>query len=255
MVELIMDVCYLDESGTDTNSTVAVVAGVVVNMRYSYWLQQDWLGCLARHDIATPFHMRECGKGRFRKLYGETLRRVLSELVSIVNEYKMLSVASTLSSDDYRLSFDGISEFSMYGASYTEVVMINGVKSRRDGYGEKIRYCLDEGNINKSQVEEAHEFLLSTEHKSPLNLGDLRFESDTEVCALQAADLVSWSARRKLASKLKKEHAPLEQLFDAKHVQVNYEREWMDKVARNLRERYGYGNASKRSEIRRSRSR
>jgi hypothetical protein len=239
-----VDVCYLDESGTDSNSAVAVIAGVVVNMKYSYWLQQDWLACLARHDVASPFHMRECGKDRFRKLYGNTLKRVLSELVPIVNEYKTLSVASTLTSDDYRRSFDGITELSMYGASYAEVVMINGVKSRRDGYYDKIRYVLDEGNIYRPQVEQAHDFLLTTEHKSPFNLGDLRFESDTEFCALQAADLVSWSVRRKLSTKLKEEHAPLEELFDARHVQVNYEPEWMDGVARNLRERYGYGSAS-----------
>jgi hypothetical protein len=238
-----MEVCYLDESGTDNNSDVAVVAGVVVNMKYSYWLQRDWLACLFRHDIASPFHMRECGKERFRKVYGNTLKRVLSELVAIVNEYKTLSVASTLTSNHYRRSFDGITELSMYGASYAEVVMINGVKSRQDGYYDKIRYCLDEGNIYRPQVEQAQDFLLSTEHKSPLNLGDLRFESDTEFCALQAADLVSWSVRRKLTTKLKEEHAPLEELFDARHVQVNYEKEWMDNVARNLRGRDEHGNA------------
>ena len=234
----------MDESGTDSSSAVAVVAGVVVNMKYSYWLQQDWLACLARHSIASPFHMRECGKDRLRKLYGNTLKRVLSELVPIANEHKMLSVASTLTSDDYRRSFDGTTELSMYGASFAQVVMINGVKSLQDGYTDKIRYVLDEGNIYRPQVEQAHDFLMSMEHRSPLNLGDLRFESDTEYCALQAADLVSWSVRRKLTTKLKEEHAPLEELFDSRHVQVNYEREWMDGVACNLRERYGHGKAS-----------
>ena len=191
-----MEVCYLDESGTDNDSDVAVVAGVVVNMKYSYWLQQDWLACLAHHDIASPFHMRECGRERLRRLRGNTLKQVLSELVPVVNDYKTLSVASTLTSDDYRRSFDGITEFSMYGASFTEVVMTNGEQSRRDGYNDKIRYCLDDGNIYRSQVEQAHDALLGMEHKSPLNVGDLRFESDAEYGALQAADLVSWAVRR-----------------------------------------------------------
>src|ERR1700733_7878317 len=127
-----MHACYLDESGTDSNSDVAVVAGIVMDVKYSYWLQQDWLACLARHNIASPFHMRECGKGRLRRFRGKTLNRVLSALVPIANEYKTLSVASTLTSEDYRRSFDGITELSMYGASYAEVVMTNGVKSRRD---------------------------------------------------------------------------------------------------------------------------
>lgn len=79
--------------------------------------------------------------------------------------------------------FDGVSKFSMYGASFVQLAMI----SRTHAFN----YVLDKGNQFKAQVEEGHEFLVNEKAKYPLNLGTLRFDSDHSSLALQAADVIA----------------------------------------------------------------
>jgi hypothetical protein len=162
-------------------------------------------------------------------------RALFSDLARIINDNKLYSVASSLSSEKYNVAFDGLTELSMYGASFIQVAMINGTGMRLGGSKEPIRYRLDDGNSYAAQIVEGHVFLTENEREHPLNMGDLHFDSDDNSAALQAADVVAWSVRRKLASTLKSGFEPLEELFNGEHVEIEYREDWMNGVANTIR--------------------
>ena len=215
--------CCLDESGTDNNSTVAVVGGVVVSHSQFFWIDDELRKVLSKHKLPYPLHMIDFGQhGKLGHLQEEDRRPFFEDLVKVINDNKSLSVASTLSSEKYTEAFKGTSEFSMYGASFVQLAMMNGVKSRQDGYTKPLAYLLDCGNRFRSDVVEAFHFLKSEETKYLLNLGTIAFDSDKVISPLQVADVVSWATRRKLAATLNIGFEPLAEIFDYKHFEVDY---------------------------------
>jgi hypothetical protein len=242
-IQIVVFTCYLDESGTDQNdSQVAVLGGLLLKMSQSYWLGDELRKCLSKHNIPWPLHMYEFGRhGKLRDVRSEGRRALFSDLVRVINDNKTYSVASTLSSEKYKQAFNGLTDLSMYAASFTQVAMMNGVGSRYGGSKEPIRYLLDDDNRYKPQVVEGHAVLLASEEQHPLNIGSLEFDSDDNVAALQAADVVAWAVRRKIASALKSGFEPLEGLFDVKHIDVEYNEEWMTGVANTIRAKAANG--------------
>jgi hypothetical protein len=233
--------CYLDESGTDQNdSQIAVVGGLLLKMSESYWLGEALRRCLSKHNIPLPLHMREFGnRGKMCDVRSEGRRAFFSDLVGVINDNKTYSVASALSCEKYKQAFDGLTEVSMYGASFVQVAMINGIQLRNGGSKDPVRYRLDAGNHYREQIVEGHAVLLANEEQHPLNIGSLEFDSDDDVAALQAADVIAWAVRRKLASTLKSGFEPLEELFDDYHVEVEYNEDWMKGVANTIRSKAG----------------
>jgi hypothetical protein len=158
MVESQVFTCYLDESGTDQNdSQVAVLGGLLLKMSQSYWLGEELHNCLSKHNIPWPLHMHEFGRhGKLREVNSEDRRALFSDLVRVINDNKFYSVASTLSPDKYKQAFNGLTELSMYGASFVQVAMINGVKLRNGGSKDPVRYRHDDGNRYEKQIVEGH---------------------------------------------------------------------------------------------------
>jgi hypothetical protein len=181
--------------------------------------------------------MMEFGNhGTLAHLRSEERRALFTDIVPIINRNKVFSVASTLSAANYRKHFDDLTGVSMYGASFVQVAMINGTGFRSVGKKDPIKYRLDDGNSYTLDVVEAHKHLLENEILHPVSMGDLDFDSDHNCAALQAADVVAWSVRRRLASALKSGFEPLANLFhDDHHIEVEYKEEWMKGVADSLR--------------------
>lgn len=228
--------CYLDESGTDNNSTVAVVGGLVLTKSQFFWLDAEWRKCLAKHDIPWPLHMKEFGlHGKLKDLDSETRRALFADVASLIRDNKSFSVASVLSADTYRSVFSGIDELSMYGACFTNLVMMNTKQAEIEEYGPDIAYLLDSGNPFGPQILSAHAVMLARKKDLTLNIGTVGFDSDDEFSALQAADVVAWSVRRKLAAELKSGFEPLADIFEDRHLEVPYKPEWMETVAQTIR--------------------
>jgi hypothetical protein len=58
--------CYVDESGTDANLPIAVVAGLLLDSPGCFWFDVEWSKTLRRYGITGPIHMREfTPDGRF----------------------------------------------------------------------------------------------------------------------------------------------------------------------------------------------
>lgn len=223
--------CYIDESGTDSNSAVAVVGGVMLNQEQFFWLDVEWRKCLSKHHVPWPLHMRDFGpRGKLKDFRSEERRALFTDAVKVINNNKGFSVVSTLNSNQYRAAFNGISDMSMYAACFANLAMLNGL-SAKSGYAGNIAYVLDEGNNYKHEILEAYPLLRNAD----LRVGSLTFESDNMLCVLQVADVVSWATRRKQAAELKSGFEPLADLFDSNHSEVPYEQEWMLGVAEKLR--------------------
>jgi hypothetical protein len=228
--------CYIDESGTDSNSTIAVVGGLVLTKSQFFWLDVEWRKCLAEHNIPWPLHMKEFGQhGTLKDMDSEARRALFSDVVALIRDNKSFSAASVLTADEYRTKFDGIGDLSMYGACFTNLVVMNSVQAQLEGYTQDIAYLLDIGNPFSPQVLNARSVMLTRKDELTLNVGTVGFDSDDNLSALQAADVIAWSVRRKLASELKSGFEPLAGIFDNRHLEVPYKPEWMDTVAQTVR--------------------
>jgi hypothetical protein len=104
-----------------------------------------------------------------------------------------------------------------------------------NGHHELIPYVLDDGNKYKNDIIEAKRTLAS----SLPSLKTIEFCSDTSLCALQAADVVTWSVRRQLAGTFPSGFEPFQGLFDKHHLDLDYKEEWMVGVADLIRKAEG----------------
>jgi hypothetical protein len=67
-------------------------------------------------------------------------------------------------------------------------------------------------------------------------LDTVEFRKDESLNALQAADMVCWGVRRRLAGTFPFGYEPLQELFgEGHHIDVPYKEEWMRGVADTLR--------------------
>jgi hypothetical protein len=223
---------YADESGTDSNSAVAVVGGLLLSPKGYFWLNMEWRHVQEKYGISTPIHMREFGSDRALGTVPAAARRcLLAELVRVINENKVASVAATLDSSAYKRVFQGITKLSMYAACFAQLVMMNDAEASLSAHSECISYVLDRGNNHRSHLLEAQRQLAP---RWP-SLASIDFADDSSSCALQAADVVAWSVRRKLAGGFPSGYEALQALFDRHHRDLPYHEEWMVGVADLIR--------------------
>ena len=170
--------------------------------------------------------------GKFASLDVFARRKLFRDLVSIVNEHKIFSIAAVLATQPYRRIFAGVSKMSMYAACFGQAVMMNDILAPKSGYHSSISYVLDDGNRYKQDIRDADAVLRS----HGVNIRKVGFEPDDSNSALQAADMVSWTVRRSVSGKLPSGFEPLPDLFDQHHTEVPYEEEWMQSLPGKLRD-------------------
>jgi hypothetical protein len=158
-------------------------------------------------------------------------RALFADLVHIINDHKRASVGAVLASEVYRRVFAGVTDMSMYAACFAQTALANDILAPTSSYKGPIDYVLDDGNSYKKDVREGYGVLQS----KGVNLGALSFEKDDSNCALQAADMISWTVRRTLSAALPVGFEPLSGLLGEYHVEVPYKQEWMQEVADELR--------------------
>ena len=109
--------------------------------------------------------------------------------------------------------------------------------ARDAGYQHNIPFLMDSGNEHRHFLQDAHSYLAEKFQKiQPLNVGSLAFDTDDNIRALQAADMIAWSARRRLAGQFKHGFEPLLGIFDGKHIEQPLEEDWMAEVAEAIRD-------------------
>jgi hypothetical protein len=110
--------------------------------------------------------------------------------------------------------------------------MLSGTGLEKHGpHRWPLAFVIDDGNSYKGQIREGIPVLL----KAFPHVAAIDFLADTNVGALQAADVLTWAVRRDLSGAFSFAFAPLRNLFDQYHLKMNYEEEWMKGVADRIR--------------------
>lgn len=213
-------IAFLDESATDAkDSDFAVFGGIVMNRSQVPAFDRDWRAMLAEHRFAGPLHMKDISRtGDNPHVVGDACAVMLTEAVAVINEHRIFTFAASwdnrmheqLFSDEMRRLF-----FSVYTLVFMMAVEINRATAERQGFQSIIDYVVDDGNRYKKHVQQTHTSIHTVPELSDFKVGGLSFGTDTNIPALQAADVVVWATRRRKAGKpLKGPHLPLNALFD-----------------------------------------
>jgi Protein of unknown function (DUF3800) len=233
-------VCYLDESGTHGSSPTAVVGGLLLQADGFFWLDVAWQKALEQHGIEPPLHMKEfVPNGEFKDIRHDARRSLFSDLVKIINEHKINSIAATLDSAQYTRHFSQVfsrGEASMYGFCFLLLAVAQGKYAEAGNHKDRIPFVLDSGNEYRRHVVEIHSFLRDNPlPRRLLSVGGLEFDEDQKVRALQAADLVAWSARRRITGAFNNGFEPLVGIFDDRHIEESFDAAVMDEIANDIR--------------------
>lgn len=217
-------ICFLDESATDASDLdFAVLGGTVMNRRDIPDFNTAWLDMLVRHRAPNGLHMCDLGpRGPYPHLVQDACVAMLADAVSVINGHRIFTFGASwdnrkheaLFSPDMRQQF-----LSVYAMAFMMAVEINRSHAVRANYSANIDYIVDDGNRYKAQVSRMHREIKSQPELSDRLVGALDFRTDTDVPALQAADVIAWATRRVNSGKeLMGVHEPLKALFDDSYI-------------------------------------
>jgi Protein of unknown function (DUF3800) len=198
--------CYCDDSGSDEQSKVAVVGGLVMHKEQFVGLHQRWEGLLKEFKI-DKVHMRDFVRpyGRYSAMAPEMKIALFSSVARIINESKIYSVSAGIPQTDYKaaLSMEVYRKLmGPYALAFLVVVSINKMVSTATGYLHRTAYLIDKGNDNHhEQLQGAHTALLILEkNQNEFSTGAMASDLDDHNFALQAADVIAWTYHRTLES-------------------------------------------------------
>jgi hypothetical protein len=230
--------CYLDESGTDSQSQYAVVAGLVMNRDNFIMFDFMWNEILRRHKIIPPLHMKEFGQhGKHKKLtYPETFS-LFSDIAKLINCHKIISIAGIMNQIQYNnIMTDEIRKsFGIYGMCFLLCAFLNHKNAIHSLYHKNIAFLLDAGNEHCGHIVVAYKEVKRQKEKLniPLHAGSLNFDSDSNISALQAADIIAWAVRRRaIGLPIGKGFQPISAIIDRNedHVQNSWEENWLKEI-------------------------
>jgi hypothetical protein len=216
---------YFDDSGSDHRSSVAAIGGPVMSRILFREFGKEWPTMLGAYRIPEPLHMVDFVRpyGKHIGMGHEMKLALFHDVAKIINRHKVYSLSVTISQDDFldllgsEVRRNVIGPYAM--AFLYAVVMIRGVwqaNKRRFSTG----YLIDDGSAHKDQLLAAHSEVMRRERetRSFRYTAAMAFDTDDRVPALQAADVIAWSARRReTTGTLSGEFEPLNELFSKDH--------------------------------------
>jgi hypothetical protein len=111
-------------------------------------------------ELRNRVHMREFApNGHFKDISHAVRRGLFGELVKQLTPTGFSALPRPSPQIQYRQVFRGLSNLSMYGACFVQLVMMNGTGSSGIGYHRAIPYVLDDGNSYKDHIMQAHSLL------------------------------------------------------------------------------------------------
>lgn len=232
---------YADESGGDDPGTPhAVVGGMLISRKRFLEFEDQWDELLRGHGVEPPLHMKEFGKdGRFANLSACCRKQLIDEAVSLITIYRVGSISISLSNSDFKKNFPakGRKKFGVYGMCFSLFVMATHGAAKSNHYTERIPYILDDGNPHKHHVLVAHSNIMKLQRAGEeFNVGSLTLDDDAVWGMLQAADLISWGARRRASAlPIAKPFESINKIFRAKcHIEDGWRPEWLKQLGTHL---------------------
>jgi hypothetical protein len=194
---------YVDDSGCDEYSNVAVIGGPVFLQKSFHSFHYEWGRLADVHGVQLPIHMRDFARphGRLAGIGDEQRRFLFRDLVTLINTEKAWSLTVTIANDEFRNSFapeifrHHVSPDAM--AFYWCLLLNHIVVKQHKTRLEKMSYYVANSSRN-TQLLDAYHFWKSYEDRmGEHHTGACGFDDAKQVNALQAADLVAWSNHRK----------------------------------------------------------
>ena len=189
---------YCDDSGTDKNSRVAVVAGYLSNVAQWELFSKEWRKALDEFGID---RMRRADlenfRGEFKKWNPERRIALLQRLQPIIKRRTKLPIASVVIKEDFeRAISDDLKEKmgGVYGfLAYICLVSVGqwcGRSSRL--HGDPIQWVFESGTEGSHQVSQMFDVMYSDERlRNKSRLGGWSFQGK-ELAPLQSADLLAY---------------------------------------------------------------
>ena len=138
---------------------------------------------LVSHGIPDGLHMKEFGRphGRLANISDCCRRELFVEACHLIRKYRAVTVANTLSNDEYRANVPELARksYSVYAMGFSLMVMMNHKLAEFNGYRDPIPIIMDSGNPKSGQVRKTHAFMQKKFQKAAyLHLGSLTFDDD-----------------------------------------------------------------------------
>lgn len=193
---------YLDDSGTHEQSKTVVIGGPLIGKARFVEFNPRWRAILDDYHIEGALHMRDFQRpsGRYVGRYPEVKASMFARIADLINESKLYSVSVCVPQMDYKslIPIDVYRKhMSPYGMAFFVVALTNCRMADRLKVNDSIAYVVDHGNHDE-HLNRAHRLLQHWQRRVPdrLCVGAIAFDSDENVLALQAADVVVWMARK-----------------------------------------------------------
>ena len=244
-----MVTCYLDESAVNrgSSSPVAVVAGLLLDHEHLLWMDLAWSKAIEKHLPGRLFiHMKDFGcDGELSDLDPDVRSALFKDLVKIIRGHKFVSIEATLSHAQYQAHFSFLNKKenrSIHGVCFMATAVYIRKWSVAHGCAYDIPYMLDDGCPDRKDIDETHAYMVNEFSKryDDLSFGALAWGDDEKIPALQAADVIAWTVRRKKSGdRFLAGFEPLEELFDEHHLEQHFEETWMEEIASSLKAKLG----------------
>lgn len=217
-----MVTCYLDESGTDSQSSQAVVAGFLLNKNNYLKFDDNWNHLLNKHHIEPPLHMNEFGQhGRHRDIDYPERALLFTDIANLINDYKIHSVAARLKSIEFKNIVDGKirKHMGVYGMCFMLAAHLVFITANQQNYYDNISFLIEQGNKHCGHILKAHHMMTKIQKVGtlPIHVGTLAFDVK-DIFTLQASDVIAWGINRRDSKRgLDNGFEPIAKIFKKAH--------------------------------------
>jgi hypothetical protein len=200
---------YFDDSGSEPNSPVFVLGGLVSTVDRWKEFSDEWLAICRQEPSIDYFKMSEAhsGTGQFQGWPAPLRDKKILDLAAVIKKHAMAQVDCALRRvdfDDFIALFSPTPEFrDPYFLCFYRVVMsVNSYHKRHHSTAECDFIFDDQGSIGKTAVMwwDWLKALVSEERRSLLG-SPPSFKDDKRVLPLQAADMYAWLARERIVKR------------------------------------------------------
>jgi hypothetical protein len=214
---------YWDDCGSDNLSAVTTIGGPIVSNEASQEFNQEWDKMLAHYHVAKPLHMKDfTGSGKYAGMYPELKMALFSNAVDLINTYKLYSLSvSVIGAEFNSVLTDEVRKniLGPYGMCFFAAALATHEVSSHSLIvaAERTAYIVDTGFGYSDQLRKAHDSIIDV-HKTKNRscfCGPLMFAPDDDIPALQAADIIAWTARKIKVGGLREGFEPLREVLAA----------------------------------------
>ena len=194
---------YLDDSGSDDGSPLVTIGGPAMSRIPFKQFSKRWVNLLAKYRVEPPLHMSDFSVGKYAGWYPEMKRALFLDASALINQHKLYSISIAISQQDFKSELSAEVRKSLIGpyafAFFTAIGIHQALSEQMKTGPLRVAYLVDTGFGQQDQLVEAHSVVVALEKVTGevRHTGALTFDSDDNVPALQAADVISWASRRR----------------------------------------------------------